>query len=351
MTKFSVLCIGAGALGTYVGGSLAVAGHKVVFLEQPGMVIALQVNGLRLHLQDGEHRIPAPVVADHIEKALEKGPFDVALFALKSFDTLSALQPLASYREDLPPFLCLQNGVENEQIIAQTLGPEKVIAGTVTSAIGRRANSEVILERLRGLGVAAWHLSTRPEFIAQLTHTLFAAGLQARQYNNAADMKWSKLLTNLLGNATSAILDITPGEVFGHPGLFRLEIEQLRECLRVMRAMTISVVDLPGTPVRALAFGASTLPLALARPLFRRGAGSGRGNKMPSFHIDLHSKRGKSEVDYLNGAVVRFGQKNGIPTPINQALNETLLALTSSEMPLQTFAKQPKKLLQHVASL
>ena len=104
------------------------------------------------------------------------------------------------------------------------------------------------------------------------------------------------------------------------------------------------VVDLPGTPVRALAF-AVRLPLWLSKPLLARAAGGGRGGKMPSFHIDLHSGRGKSEVDYLHGAVVRAGKRTNVPTPVNQLLTETLLALTNGEIPLEEYAHQPKKLL------
>jgi 2-dehydropantoate 2-reductase len=66
---------------------------------------------------------------------------------------------------------------------------------------------------------------------------------------------------------------------------------------------------------------------------------------MPSFHIDLHSGRGKSEVDYLHGAVVRAGEKAGVPTPVNKVLTETLLALTAGKIPLEAFAHQPEKLL------
>ena len=66
---------------------------------------------------------------------------------------------------------------------------------------------------------------------------------------------------------------------------------------------------------------------------------------MPSFHIDLHSGRGKSEVDYLNGAVVRYGERLGISTPANHLLNETLLALTMGEQPIDFYTKQPEKLL------
>jgi 2-dehydropantoate 2-reductase len=67
---------------------------------------------------------------------------------------------------------------------------------------------------------------------------------------------------------------------------------------------------------------------------------------MPSFHIDLHSGRGKSEVDYLNGAVVRAGQREGVATPVNALLTDTLLQLTSGALSLEMFAHKPDRLLQ-----
>lgn len=66
---------------------------------------------------------------------------------------------------------------------------------------------------------------------------------------------------------------------------------------------------------------------------------------MPSFHIDLYSGRSKSEVDYLNGAVVRVGEKLGISTPVNRILTETLLGLTEGRIPKNEFAHQPEKFL------
>jgi 2-dehydropantoate 2-reductase len=190
------------------------------------------------------------------------------------------------------------------------------------------------------VGVAANHpLSSR------LVEAMNSANLNARLYPRGADMKWSKMLTNLLANATSAILNMTPAEIFAHPGIYRLEVAQIRETLAVMHAQNIRVVDLPSTPVRLLAFAVRTLPASISRPLLQRAVGSGRGAKMPSFYIDLHSGRGKSEVDYLNGAVVRHGERLRIPTPVNRLLNETLLALTNGDIPLETFDCQPEKLL------
>jgi 2-dehydropantoate 2-reductase len=77
--------------------------------------------------------------------------------------------------------------------------------------------------------------------------------------------------------------------------------------------------------------------------------GKGRGAKMPSFHLDLHGGRGQSEVNYLNGAVVRFGQRFGVSTPINRWLNETLMGMASGSIPKDLYAHDPHKLLSAIA--
>lgn len=349
--KLKVLVFGAGAIGTYFGGSLALASHQVVFVEKPAVAEELHERGLRLDLtldkrrqaKDASRVDPSSfVVVSTLEDALRYGPFDVALFALKSFDTQTAMEGMKPFADKMPPILCLSNGVSNEPAIAAALGKEKVIYGTVTSAIGRRGAGDIVLERLRGVGVARGHLLSE-----KLNQALNNAYLNSQLFDNANSMKWSKMLTNLIANPTSAILNMTAAEVFANKALYKLEIEMLRECLAVMEAQGFEVVDLPGTPVRALAF-ATKLPLWLSKPLLARAAGAGRGGKMPSFHIDLHSGRGKSEVEYLHGAVVRAGEKCNVPTPVNQALTETLVALTNKEIPLEEFAHKPENLLSRI---
>ncbi|MEA3350456.1 MAG: 2-dehydropantoate 2-reductase [Chloroflexota bacterium] len=338
-----IITLGAGAIGTYIGGSLALDGHDITFVERPVVVAELKSRGMILTLEGDEHKISTPKVVSALDQLLSRGEFDAAIFALKSYHTDAFLQSLPAPRSrcKFPPILCLSNGVDNEPAIAKALGPNAVIAGTVTSAIGRRAAGNIVLERLRGVGVAAGHPLSK-----QLVAALDSAGLNAQLFPQAADMKWSKMLTNLVSNASSAILDLPPAEIFAHPGLYRLEIAQLREALAVMRAQGIGVTNLPGTPVKALAFAAQYLPLWLSRPLLGKAVGGGRGGKMPSFHIDLHSGRGKSEVDYLNGAVVRAGNELGIPTPVNQLFTETLLNLTHGEISLNEYRHQAEKLIR-----
>ena len=218
-----------------------------------------------------------------------------------------------------------------------------MIAGTVTTAIGRKGPGEIIVERLRGIGVAVNH-PLGPALVTAMDQ----AGLRAVAFQNPAAMKWSKLLTNLIANASSAILNMPPGQIFADPALYKMEARQLRETLRVMRAQNIPVVDLPATPVRALAWAITNLPLPVSRLLLQRSVGKGRGEKMPSFHIDLYAGRGKSEVDYLNGAVVRYGKRYHVATPVNQALTRILIAMTQGEIPLGAYALQPQKLLADI---
>jgi len=351
--RIKVLTFGAGAIGTYIGGSLALAGHQVVFVEQQKVVDELREKGMRLDLtldprrntKDASRLEPSEfVIVSSLEEALRYGPYDVALFALKSFDTQAALEGIKPFADKMPPILCLSNGVSNEPAIAEALGRDKVIYGTVTSAIGRRGVGNIVLEKLRGVGVARGHPLSE-----KLNAAMNKAFLNSQLFEHAESMKWSKMLTNLIANPTSAILDMTAGEVFADRRLYRVEIDMLKECIAVMEAQGFEVVDLPGTPVRALAF-ATKLPLWLSKPFLGKAAGAGRGAKMPSFHIDLHSGRGKSEVEYLHGAVVRAGEKYNVPTPVNKVLTEILLALTNKEIPLEEFAHQPEKLLSKIKS-
>jgi len=280
-----------------------------------------------------------PLVGSLINAAAAE-KLDLIIIAVKSFDTGSVITKLKAELEEIPPILCLQNGVENELLLRDTFGADKVIHGSVTTAIGKGANSEVIVERLRGIGIASHHTLS-----SLIVESMNAAGLQAKLIDSADGMKWSKMLTNLMANATSAIMNWTAGQVYAHPGLFELERRQLLETLAVMDSKKIPVVDLPGTPIRLLAFGIRHLPGIILKPLLVKAVGGGRGAKMPSFHIDLDQGRGQSEVDWLNGAVARSARDAGLDAPVNELLTNVLLRLTSGEWKKEEFDSRPDKLL------
>jgi len=337
------IIFGVGAIGTYIGASLLEAAQEVTFIERPEIARQASLKRVSLHLPGGKTISREADVVTSLSAAIEKTPADAAIVAVKAFDTDRLAKTLKPHERKIPALVCMQNGVDNEKIYADVLSRERVIPATLTSAVGRRGAGDVVLEKLRGIGLARGHV-----LVPEISRIFNLAGLNSHIYPNASSMKWSKLLTNVQSNALPAILQLSPAQVFSNPLLFNLEIRQLREALAVMQALKLSVVDLPGTPVRLLAFLAKTVPEWLGRPLAQRFLAGGRGGKMPSLYIDLVEGRKQTEADYLYGAVVRYGEGYGIPTPVNRMVNQTLQKITSGEIKQDRFKQNPEKLLDEL---
>jgi 2-dehydropantoate 2-reductase len=343
--RLRFLVFGAGAIGTLVGGSLAHAGYPVVFLERPEPQEELKNRGLQLHIDRADITILKPRVAANLDEALGMGAYDVAIFAVKAYDTQVVIRSFIPYRDRLPVFLCLQNGVENEAALEAALGQDRVISGMVTHEIIRKRVGDISLQHRRGMGLGDGHpLSVR------LFQALESAGLDPQLYQNTTSMKWSKMVTNLVNNATSAILKMSPAEIFRDRDLASLELSQVRETLQIMAALGLQVVDLPGLHMRTLAQAVRRLPNTLAVPVLSRLLGNRRGSKMPSFYLDLMGGKKVSEVEYLNGAVVRYGVRLGIPTPVNRLLTQTLTALVNGEYQAERFDHNPERLYEMLVS-
>lgn len=342
MEALRILCVGAGAIGTYLAGSLALQGHKVIVVEKGERADDLKKRGLRLWIGGKLHKTSLEGLAVTLEDAVRLGPFDIGFIAVKGYGTLSLANSLVMVRDNLPDMICFQNGIGHEAGYREYLGSEKVFAGTVTSAIGRNKEGEVFVEKRRGVGLAG-----ESNILKVLIHEFASAGIPGRLYPDENSMKWSKVLTNLPSNAMSAILDMTPFEVYGNPLAYKLDKWQMKEAILVMRTLGIPITNLPGTPVRAMAWLYDHGEWPATRFLLQKGIGSGRGGKMPSFHIDLHSGRQASEVEYLNGAVVRYGKACGVPTPINHMLLDILTKLVKGEVKKEVCFRNP----QHLFSL
>jgi 2-dehydropantoate 2-reductase len=338
--RLSVLIFGAGAIGTYLGGTLALHGHQVVFLERPEKFPELKDRGFTIHRSGEVFHLPDPLLAPDPEAALSGHRFDLAIYALKTYHIDRVISDLSGLRGRFPPVLCLQNGIGIESRLAEALGWERILPGTITTAVSKTRTGVVTVENQRGIGLGGDHPLTR-----ELMDVLQAAGLSARRYPDWQAMKWSKLYTNLIGNASSAILDMTPSEIYRSRAGYQLEIRQLNEALAVMKSLDLQPVHLPGIPVRLLSGMIRILPGALGRPVLSRILGGGRGGKMPSFHTDLESGSEVTEVGWLNGAVVRHGKQCGTPTPTNKLLTETLQQLTRGDLPRRIYAGKPGKLL------
>lgn len=335
-----ILCFGAGAIGSYIAGSLALIGNPLIYVEQPRFIANLKENGVRIEDFNGEmHHLKRFDAYGSAEEAFARhDDIDLIITAIKGFNTDDVIRDLRPYASNIPPILSLQNGVENEEKYAQAFGADKVIPCSICTAISRGEQGAIKVAKLRGMGVADTH-----PICELLVRECCEAGLKAKLMPDGPAMKWSKMISNLLSNAASAIFDMSPAEVFSDPDGYDLEINQIRETLAVMKAMKIFPVNIPGVPVKLLCFAVRYLPAFIAKPALVKAVGGGRGSKMPSFYIDLHAGRKESEVEFLNGAVVRYGNSLNIGTPVNRAYYEVLTKLAAGEMPLESYRRNPKQ--------
>jgi 2-dehydropantoate 2-reductase len=312
----NILIIGAGAIGGFIGGKLA-AQHNVTLFDRALLVETVRERGLRLIEPETETTVTNLNAFTSLKEAFTAtARFDLAVVSVKAFDTVTAIQTLRPYADRIDRILTPQNGVSNEDLLGMAFGRAKIISGTVLNPIAVPEIGVVRLEKAgRGIGLAPVEASIIP-----FLEVVRATQLPVREYQDYRAMKWSKLILNLIGNATSAILDMTTRESFADQRVFKIEIAMLREALAVMRAQLIGTVDLPGSPVRLLAFGIRYAPQPILYRILRPMVSGGRGDKPPSLLVDMRSGRTQSEINELNGAIVQAGKKVGVRTPVNVAL-------------------------------
>ncbi len=243
-----------------------------------------------------------------------------------------------------------QNGIGAEEA-ARAARSSALLAGSLTTAVEPIPGG---VRRLRtgGLGIAVvpgGAAAAADALAASLAGSWTSAGLPTRVYPDAAAMKWSKLLANIVGNAASAILDMSPGEVYADRRTFHVERRQLHEAVAVMRAVGLRPIALPGAHVRALLWGLA-LPEVVGRPIVARAVAGARGGKSPSLRLHVTGgATGPTESWWLNGAVARMGAEAGVPTPVNACLASLVDEVVADGDRAAWFAGRPDRLADAVA--
>jgi len=339
-----ILVVGAGAVGCYVGGQLAEAGHAVTLIGRDRVTRSIRENGLVIRSVRGAN--PDRVIRDialssSIAEALKDHPgFNLALFTMKAYDTAGSAQEWQEQAGPKIPIVCLQNGIGNEETIDELIGPGTAVAATMTTAVSMDQPGVVFEETQRGIALAADSpgYSTAAEAFNGLR-------LNVQTVQSGASLKWSKLPLNLIGNATSAILDMPPARIMRDRGLFAVEAQALREALWIMEQRNIPAVNLPGAPAAALVWLIRSLPPLFLQPLLRAQFGSARGNKLPSLALALRSGARRTEVAWLNGAVAQAAKSLGRRTPINHALALLVSDIASERIPWGMYRHKPEVLM------
>lgn len=337
----SIVVVGAGAIGLLVAGRLARAQQPTALLARPATGAAIREQGVRIQ-QDGRTDVVRGLeLIGAPERPVQPGQRpDLAILCVKGYDTAGALPAL----EALNPraILTLQNGIGNEETLAERFGAERVVSGAITISVETDGPGQITVTKSGGIGLASLTGEPAP---ARWATTLGSAGFLVREYADYRAMKWSKALLNMLGNATAAILDMPVDAIYADRRLAALERRAFLEALGVMRRMGLRPVNLPRYPAAWLALAMRTAPAWLLDPLLRQLIGGGRGGKPPSLQLDLARGSSRSEGEFLYGAVVRAGAQAGIATPANRALWETLRAILAGEVAWSAYQRNPERLL------
>jgi 2-dehydropantoate 2-reductase len=335
------LIYGAGAVGSLIGARLALGGLDVHFLTRPRLADDFLHYGLHISGDTSPADVSKPNVSTSLESALSVQVPDVVLLTVKAYDVQAAAVDLLEHIPSQVPVVCFANGIGNEKTLGDILGEARVIHATLTTAVQLFPQGVIQVERERGVGISGTH-GLIPEIIDDLS----SSGMLIRRYHNPERMKWSKALTNIVSNASSAILGWSPAQIFRHPGTYRLEVEALREAVRVMKGQGMRLENLPSVPLSLLGISIFLPPRLIQVPLGKIVAG-GRGDKRPSFHYDIG--RGRSEVDWLNGKIASVGERFHVPTPANQVLYRTMISLVHGVEVPEKYLNKPEILLKLAA--
>lgn len=346
-----ILIIGAGAVGSFIGARLALAGYEVTLVGRPALVAAVSAEGMTLIEPSGARQTAQVAAVSSIAVALagphsgatsaSTAPYDLALLTVKAYDTAATIAEIQATRAQIPPLVTLQNGVGNEEALAEAFGAQQIIAGAIDTPVSVPAAGQVQIHRSRFRAGLAPVGHAAP--LNQTAALLRAAGFDVQVFADYRALKWTKLLLNLPANAQCAILDRTPAQVMADPMAARLEARAWQEALAVIAHLNIRPVALAGYPLPLLAPLARRLPPNWLAVGLRQLVAGGRGSKMPSLHIALAEGK-RSEVAWLNGAVVRFGREACVPTPVNTAFTDVLLALTAGQVGRAEYRGHPEKL-------
>lgn len=333
-----VLVVGAGAVGSFLGWAVAAGGGETTLVRRAFDGTPGARTPLRLVRRDGTE---APVEVRVVRSVADARAPDLVLVAVRQYDLPAALDSLAVLPD--VALLTAQNGVGAEEAAAAARPAGTLLAASVTASVEREPDGSV--RWLRRGGVALAPVRGDAEAIIEgLSTTFRAAGVDVVARPDASAMKWSKVIANLVANATSGLLDQDPASIYADPDLFDVERAQLREALAVMRARGLRPVSLPGAPVPLLAL-ATALPSPVARAALRRVVGSARGGKDPSLRGAVQLG-GPTEAGWLNGAVAREGTALGVATPVNTALASLVEGTAADPERRAWFRHRPDRLLE-----
>jgi len=294
--------MGAGAMGNLFGGLLTLKGEEVWLVGVSKQQIdPLRTVGLTFEEKGKSQIIPINATSD----VTSIGKADLVIFFVKTYDTEKAVSDALVLEKEDTIFLTLQNGLGNEEVICKKMDRKKVMLGVT----GQGST----LLKPGHIRHAGWGKS----FIGELDHRITEralriaqmfckAGIETEISSNIHDHVWGKLLTNIGINALTALTGFKNGQLLDYPETMRLMEKLVFEAIEVARRKGVWIEENPIDKVR-------------------KAVEATRENRS-SMGQDFDHRR-KTEIDAINGAIVKEAQHLGIPVPFNQAVTDLVKAI------------------------
>ena len=316
-----IVVAGAGSIGCYLGGCLALAGRHVTLLLRPALADAIAGNGLRISDLDGMDRLlPASALRLEADPGSALAGGDIVLVTVKSGDTSGMADLIARHAPPDAVIVSLQNGVGNVDALRARLGSSRsiVVPGMVPFNVvpTRRAGEAARFHR-----ATSGRILIAPG-VAGLREVLDVAGARVGEHADMAAVQWGKLVLNL-NNALNALAGIPLAAELADRRWRLLLAAQMQEALTVLKAAGIRPARIEGVPPRVIPF-ILRLPDALFRLAARRMLAIDPEARSSMWEDLLRGRT--TEIDHLQGAILALAGKAGVATPLTQRIVELVKA-------------------------
>lgn len=302
----NIAIVGPGAVGILFGTLLIRSGEKVRFLDHNKQrVEAVLKNGISLESKD-------KVYSNKVEITDEPSDLrdaDLFLICVKSYDTKKAVKSIKPALKDDGLALTLQNGIGNIEIISEILGQDRVIGGVTSQGANVIGPGQV---RHAGFGETAIGKidGKTPTYLRGIREIFNKAGLKTRISKDIRSLLWSKLIINVGINALTAATHLRNGQLLDYEGTRRILRQAVSEAVKVAKRKRIKLVYDDAIEKTEAVCEATA-------------------QNISSMLQDALRKK-KTEIDFINGAIVRQGQSLGIPTPVNSLLLDLVKSIELS---------------------
>jgi 2-dehydropantoate 2-reductase len=305
MKMQEIMIVGAGSVGGFFGAHLAKQNPNVSFLLRPGTLAAVQQRGLTVRSAGGSFTVRPRVASDPRELPHP----DLIVLAVKAYDLDGVLVQLAPVLTDRTVILTLQNGIDTEDRILARLKRDCVVGG-VAFIYSKIAEAGVIDHYKKGAVAIGEFMGYESERLLQIRDLFTAAGIPCQLSKDIRRSKWEKMCWNCVFNPITVLINDQVAKALDNPDMMKVIRQIVGEVTAVSAAMKVP------------------LPSDMADKVVKWT------QEIRDIHTSMYDdwKAGRpTEIDYLNGFIVRQGREFGIPTPVNEALTALITVMTAKE--------------------